>query len=94
MLDEVRVFIRGYVVVTAAQADALTLWAAHTHALDAFETTPFLDLTSPTKRCGKTRALDVLELIVARAWRVITPSEVAAAPPAACGTPVTGTGGQ
>jgi hypothetical protein len=72
LLDEVRAYIRGYVIVTAAQADALTLWAAHTHVLDAFETTPFLALTSPTKRCGKSRALDALELVVARPWRVTT----------------------
>lgn len=75
VLDDVVSFIRGYVIVSQAQAAAIGLWVAHTHALDAFETTPFLGINSPTKRCGKTRLLDVLELLVARPWRVITPSE-------------------
>ena len=30
---------------------------------------------SPEKQCGKTRLLDVLELVVARPWRAIMPSE-------------------
>ena len=32
-------------------------------------------MTSPEKRCGKTRLLDVLELLVAKPWRTIMPSE-------------------
>jgi hypothetical protein len=32
-------------------------------------------VTSPEKRSGKTRLLDVLELLAARAWRAILPSE-------------------
>jgi hypothetical protein len=75
LLDELEAFIRGYVVMSAAQADAVTLWATHTHAMDAFETTPYLAISSPTKQCGKSRLLDVLELVTARAWRTITPSE-------------------
>jgi hypothetical protein len=75
LLDALVDLIRDYVVMSTAQADAAALWAAHTHALDAFETTPFLDLTSPEKRCGKTRTLDVLELVVASPWRTIMPSE-------------------
>jgi hypothetical protein len=75
LLDATRAFIRDYVVVSEAQADALVLWTAHTHALDAFETTPFLAVTSPEKRCGKTRLLDALELVVANPWRTIMPSE-------------------
>jgi hypothetical protein len=75
VLDALVELIRAYVVMSAEQADAAALWAAHTHALDAFETTPFLDLTSPEKRCGKSRTLDVLELIVARPWRTIMPTE-------------------
>jgi hypothetical protein len=75
LLDALAEFIREYVVMTAVQAHAVALWSAHTHALDAFETTPFLNVTSPEKRCGKSRLLDVLEHVVARPWRTITPSE-------------------
>jgi len=75
LLDALVALIRDYVVMSPAQADAVALWTAHTHVLDAFETTPFLDVTSPEKRCGKSRLFDVLELVIARAWRTILPSE-------------------
>ena len=48
---------------------------AHTHALEAFDVSPDLAVTSAEKRCGKTRLFDVLELLAARPWRVIMPSE-------------------
>jgi Protein of unknown function (DUF3631) len=75
LLDALADYVRTYVVMTAAQTTAVVLWVAHTHTLDAFETTPFLALTSPEKRCGKSRLFDVLELVVARPWRTIMPSE-------------------
>jgi hypothetical protein len=74
-LDAVVAFIRSYVACTSAQAWALALWIAHTHALDAFETTPYAAVTSAVKRCGKSRLFDTIELLVARPWRVVSPSE-------------------
>ena len=41
-------------------AIAATLWEATTHALSAFEFAPRLVITSPDKRCGKTRLLDII----------------------------------
>jgi hypothetical protein len=75
LLGFVEGFVRRFVVMQEAQAVAVTLWAAHTHVLDAFETTPYLSVTSATKRCGKSRLFDELELLVARPWKVVTPSE-------------------
>ena len=46
---------------------AATLWAVHTHALAAFESTPKLALLSPEQESGKTRVLELLELVVPRA---------------------------
>jgi hypothetical protein len=43
---------------------ACTLWAAHTHALDHFDTTPRLALLSPEPGSGKTRAQEVIETLV------------------------------
>jgi hypothetical protein len=68
VLTRVRVFIRRFVVLSSEQATALTLWAAHTHAIDAAECTPYLHATSATKRAGKTRLLETMEPIVARPW--------------------------
>ena len=36
-----------------------------------FDASPYLAIMSPEKRSGKTRLLDVFELLVARSWRVI-----------------------
>jgi hypothetical protein len=42
------------------------LWTAHAHALDAFDTSPRLAFLSPEPGSGKTRALEILELLVPR----------------------------
>ena len=68
LLDEVAAFIRQYVVMTESQAVAVTLWIAHTHAIEAADATPYLHITAATKRAGKTRLLEVLDLLVARPW--------------------------
>jgi hypothetical protein len=75
LLDSLVSFLRRYVVMSEPQANAVALWVAHTHALDAAEQSPLLAITSAEKQSGKTRLLDVLELLVAKPWRVITPSE-------------------
>lgn len=42
-------------------AAAVALWIATTHALPAFDCAPRLAVTSPEKRCGKTRLLDIID---------------------------------
>ena len=59
-------YLRRYVVMSDEQADALTLWTAHTHAFEAAEATPYLHVTSAEKESGKTRLLEALELVAAR----------------------------
>jgi Protein of unknown function (DUF3631) len=64
-LDDTARFIRRFVVLSETQADAVALWVAHTHALEAAETTPYLEITSAEKRSGKSRlGLEVLQLLV------------------------------
>jgi Protein of unknown function (DUF3631) len=64
LLTDLQRFLRRYVVMSDAQADATTLWIAHTHAIDAAEATPYLAVTSAEKRSGKTRLREALELLV------------------------------
>ena len=64
LLGDVRRFIRRFVALDDLQADAVTLWTAHTHVMGAFSCTPYLSVTSAEKRSGKTRLLEVLELLV------------------------------
>lgn len=66
--DTIAEFIKRYVALTDIQADALTLWSLHTHAFEAAETTPYIAISSVGPGCGKTRALEVLEMLVANPW--------------------------
>ena len=45
---------------------AHTLWIAHTHLMDAWESTPRIAFLSPEPGSGKTRALEITELLVPR----------------------------
>jgi putative DNA primase/helicase len=67
LLDEIRAFIRRFVVVTEHALVALTLWIIFTYLLDIVEHSPRLAITSPTYRCGKSLVLDVLSRLVFRA---------------------------
>jgi putative DNA primase/helicase len=44
----------------------MALWAIHAHSLNAANVAPILALISPTKRCGKTRTLSLIRLLVPR----------------------------
>jgi hypothetical protein len=68
LLDDVTALIRGYVVVAVQELVAVALWVAHTWAFSQAEATPYLWITSAEKRSGKTRLLETLVLLVARAW--------------------------
>jgi hypothetical protein len=68
LLDRLAAYVRRYVVLTDEQALLLALWTVHTHAIDAADTTPYLNIKSAEKRSGKTRLLEVLSLVVARPW--------------------------
>lgn len=68
LLDDVRALIRRYVVLTDAQADALALWVAHSHVIQAAETTPYIEVTSAEKRSGKSLLLETVEHVVASGW--------------------------
>lgn len=76
ILNAVACFIEQYVILPSDHAAvAATLWVAHCWTLDAFEVSPYLIVKSAEKRSGKTRLLEVLELLTPHAWRVIQPSE-------------------
>lgn len=67
-LGAVMNFVRRFVSLTANQARVVTLWVAHTHAMAATDCTPYLNVNSAEKGCGKTQLLEVLELLVPEPW--------------------------
>src|SRR4051812_4021557 len=70
--------IRRFVALRSdAELHAIALWVLHTHAVDAAEATPYIWITSPEKRSGKTRLLEVLEALCSRPLQMASISEAA-----------------
>jgi Protein of unknown function (DUF3631)/VirE N-terminal domain len=64
LLDAVSGFVRRFVVFPLKeQADVIALWVAHVWMLRAFDHTAYLWVWAAAKRSGKSRVLEVLELI-------------------------------
>lgn len=54
LLDDVRGFIARFVAFPSLAAlEAVTLWAAHTHLIEVFESTGRLGLLSPNRAPGR-----------------------------------------
>jgi hypothetical protein len=67
ILDDVHDFLGRFVSYPHEHAHvAHTLWTAHTHLMEKWESTPRLAFLSPEPGSGKTRALEVSEPIVPR----------------------------
>jgi hypothetical protein len=78
VLDQARAFIARFCALPSAEAfDAVALWAAHAHVIDSFESTPRIAFLSPEPGSGKTRALEVLELLVPHAMLAVNATPAA-----------------
>ena len=65
ILSDLSALICRYVALPSDEAvTAVALWIAHTWTIEAFETTPRLAVISPELGSGKTRLLEVVELVV------------------------------
>src|SRR5262245_7063872 len=65
ILDDIHDFLGRFVIYPSKEAhDAHVLWIAHTHCMDAWESTPRIAFLSPEPASGKTPALEVSELLV------------------------------
>ena len=68
LLEDTGHFLRRFLVISDAQAVALCLFILYTYVAEQFECAPYLQITSAEKRSGKSRLLEVLELLVNRPW--------------------------
>jgi hypothetical protein len=59
-------FLTRYASLPPGMALVLGLYSAMTHCFERFDALPYLAVTSPTKGCGKTRALELLSMLCAR----------------------------
>ncbi len=66
MLAEIAALIARYVSMPAPLTEAVALWVVMTRLHDRLDVSPFLNLTSATKRCGKSLLLEVIAELVYR----------------------------
>lgn len=66
LLDTITATFERYLALPKYASTALALWVLHTYTFAAWFTSPFLAITSPAKRCGKTLLLIVLGALVPR----------------------------
>ena len=74
LLEDLCAFVARYVASSRDVHRVLATFVLASHAADAFDAVPYLALESPTPECGKTRVLEVLELLVRRPWFTMLPS--------------------
>lgn len=75
LLNDVHKFINQFVAFRFPYyADTVTLWAAHTHMIEHFATTPRLAVLSPEPESGKSRLLEILDLLSSNSSMSISPS--------------------
>jgi hypothetical protein len=77
LLQDVESFITRFVILPTHIRLPLALWTIATFCFDAFDAFAYLSVTSPTPRCGKTRLLEVLSLLVSNPERTANVSEAA-----------------
>ena len=78
LLDDLRTFIGRFCVLPDEHClTAVALWAAHAHMVTEFHTTPRLIASSPEAGSGKTRLLEVLDLLVPNSLLTVKASPAA-----------------
>jgi hypothetical protein len=66
LLDDVGALIARYMVLSSQAIGAIALWTAHTYLVDVADYTPYLHVSSPTRECGKSTLLDLLQRLAFR----------------------------
>lgn len=78
LVEDVRSFIKRFCAFPDEHAlAAVTLWAVHAHMANHFHTTPRLAILSPEAGSGKTRVLEVLDLLVPNSLLTLNASPAA-----------------
>jgi hypothetical protein len=68
LLNDVEGFLKRFIAYPSQQAPvAHVLWVAHAHLMSAWESTPRIAFLSPEPSSGKTRSLEITELVVPNA---------------------------
>jgi Protein of unknown function (DUF3631) len=75
LLNAVEAFVRRFIAYPSEHARvAHVLWVAHCHAMNNWDSTPRIAFLSPEPGSGKTRALELTELLVPRPVHAVNTS--------------------
>ena len=66
LFDEITKVIRTYIVLDPEQADAATVWVAHTYLADASDVSPIAIINAPERACAKTLFQSLLGMMAYR----------------------------
>ena len=66
LADAIAIALRDYVVLSDHAKYAATCWVLHAHMAEVFLISPRLSISSATKGCGKSTAVDVIARLVPR----------------------------
>src|SRR5215831_14622651 len=77
LLDALRAHFKRYVVLPEHADVALALWTLNTWTFESFDIAPYLSITSPTRRCGKTVLMTLLYWLCRRGKKTDTMSKAA-----------------
>jgi len=67
ILNDIHDFVGRFVAYPSEDAHvAHTLWIGHTHLMEVWDSTPRLAAISPEPECGKSRVLEISEVLVPR----------------------------
>jgi 5S rRNA maturation endonuclease (ribonuclease M5) len=77
LVRKLELFFKKRVILPSGLTLVIALWAIGTYLSDAFDCFPYLCITSPTKRCGKTLLAELIGLVSARTKSTVNISEAA-----------------
>jgi hypothetical protein len=69
VLELVQYVLKGFIDIQDHEFVGIGLWVLHTHVFGRFQISPRLALLSPTRGCGKSKALKLIEKLAANAER-------------------------
>lgn len=69
LLADLERYMRRFARLTVEQAVILAVYILHTHVIDASTFTPYIQIWSAVMRSGKTRVLELLDLLVCNPWK-------------------------
>lgn len=77
LVRKLELFFTRRVIFPSGLALVLALWVIGTSLHEIFDCYPYLCITSPTKRCGKTLLAELIGLVSARSKTTVNVSEAA-----------------